>query len=129
MKTIDEPKEIKTRLNDYVTVTHEVTEEGKEWRDLEKEYRANAVYQVYVEANIGDSWVSYAIAGELLIPLEDWIILDVHVNIGRLTKKQSADEEDFVLYHDFEDLSIPLKAEGNESLRTWIKQFRERAGV
>lgn len=127
MKEIDDPTKIKTRLNDYVSVLHEVTEEGYEWREEEKEYRENKVYQVYVDINIGDCNISYYIVGSLLRPLEDWEIIDIHFQAGTI----NADGNDWevLVNHDFENIETKVANDGNESLRTWLKEFREKARV
>ena len=123
MIEINDPQETKTRLNDYVTVTHSITEAGQEWREEEKEYRENALYDIYVSLTLGDTDITYYITGSLLTPIEDWTIMDIYISIGPISPKS------FLINRNFENLETSVGNPGNESLRTWLKQFREKARV
>lgn len=119
--TTPEPQEIEVRINDHVLVTYTKSDEHR-WWDGES-YRPNCDYQVYVTATLGDATIQWFIGGKLLQPLEDWILHDLTIEVGAYA---SEDELFPIVTEHYDNLKVQLKAQGNESLRTWIQLAREK---
>ncbi len=118
--TDETAEEIEVRINDHVLVTY-TKDPKRTW--CGDRYEQDFDYEVWVVATLGDATLQYFILGRKLQPMEHWLVMDISFDLGR-----SIDGEDNepIIYEDYDDINKQLSTPGFESLHTWVKLARQK---